>query len=143
MVALKQFEVDKFVARPDPARPVALVFGPDSGLVRERVDALVRACVDDPSDPFQLARLEGDDLAGEPARLIEEANTVPLFGGRRAVWVKAGGRNIAPAVEAVLASSPPSCRIVIEAGGGRSTAPLRAPFGRAREECGGAGVLSR
>ncbi len=27
---------------------------------------------------------------------------MPLFGGRRAVWVKAGGRNIAPAVEALL-----------------------------------------
>ena len=25
---------------------------------------------------------------------------MPLFGGRRAVWVKAGSRNIAPAVEA-------------------------------------------
>jgi len=132
MVALKSFEVEKFVARPDPARTVALVFGPDSGLVRERVDALVRACVDDPSDPFQLARLEGDDLAGEPARLVEEANTVPLFGGRRAVWVKAGGRNIAPAVEAVLASSPSTCRIVIEAGELRRSAPLRVLCERAK-----------
>jgi DNA polymerase-3 subunit delta len=132
MVALKPFEIDKFVARPDPARPVALVFGADAGLVRERVDALVRASVDDPTDPFQLARLEGDDLAGEPTRLIEEANTVPLFGGRRAVWVKAGGRNIAAAVEAVLASSAPTCRIVIEAGDLRRSAPLRVLCERAK-----------
>jgi DNA polymerase-3 subunit delta len=132
MVALKPFEVDKFVARPDPARPVALVFGADAGLVRERVDALVRASVDDPTDPFQLARLEGEDLASEPTRLIEEANTVPLFGGRRAVWVKAGGRNIAAAVEAVLASSAPACRIVIEAGDLRRSAPLRVLCERAK-----------
>jgi DNA polymerase-3 subunit delta len=93
-----------------------LVFGPDAGLVRERAEALVRASIDDPKDPFQLARLDGDDLASEPTRLVEEANTIPLFGGRRAVWVKAGSRNFAPAVEALVAAASPDCRVVIEAG---------------------------
>src|SRR5215470_3037148 len=99
MVALKSGEIDSFVARPDPKRPIALVFGPDAGLVRERVDALIKAAVDDPADPFALARLEGDTLSDEPTRLVEEAHTVPLFGGRRAVWVKASGRNFTQAVE--------------------------------------------
>src|SRR4249919_1008960 len=107
MVALKGAEIDKFVARPDPTRPVMLVFGPDAGLVRERAEALVRASVDDINDPFSLARLDGDELAGEPTRLVEEANTIPLFGGRRAVWVKVGSRNIAPAVEALLGAASP------------------------------------
>jgi DNA polymerase III subunit delta len=126
MVALNGSDIDSFVARPDSARPVVLVFGPDAGLVRERAEALVRASVDDPKDPFQLARLDGDDLAGTPTRLIEEVSTVPLFGGRRAVWVKAGGRNIAPAVEPLLASPAPDCRVVIEAGDLKRSAPLRA-----------------
>ena len=39
MVALKAAQVDAFVARPDPARPIVLVFGPDAGLVRERAEA--------------------------------------------------------------------------------------------------------
>ena len=132
MVAIKPADVDRFVARPDPTRPITLVFGPDAGLVRERVDALVRAAVDDPSDPFQLARLDGDDLAGEPTRLIEEANTIPLFGGRRAVWVKAGGRNFVAAVEALIASPAPDCRVVIEAGDLKRNAPLRAICERAK-----------
>jgi len=114
MVALKGFEIDKFLARPH--QPVVLVFGPDAGLVRERAETLVRISVDDPKDPFQLARLDGDELAGEPTRLVEEANTIPLFGGRRAVWVKAGARNFAPAVEALVAAPAPDCRVVIEAG---------------------------
>src|SRR6516162_2860000 len=104
MVALKSSEIDSFVARPDAKRPIALVFGPDAGLVRERVDALIKAAVDDPADPFALARIDGDALADEPTRLVEEAHTVPLFGGRRAVWVKAGGRSFLEAVEAVLRS---------------------------------------
>src|ERR1700734_1009591 len=125
MVAGKAADVDAFVARPDPARPVVLVFGPDAGLVSERANAIVKASVDDVNDPFALARLEGEQLSAEPSRLVEEALTMPLFGGRRAVWVKAGSRNIAPAVEALLALRPIECRVVIEAGDLRRNAPLR------------------
>jgi DNA polymerase-3 subunit delta len=125
MVALKTSEIDSFVARPDPARPVVLVFGPDAGLVRERTEAIIRVSVDDPKDPFLLSRIEGDDLAANPTRLIEEANTIPLFGGRRAVWVKAGSRNILPAVESAMTAPSPDCRIVIEAGDLRRGTPLR------------------
>jgi DNA polymerase-3 subunit delta len=132
MVALKASDVERFIARPDPARPIILVFGADAGLVRERVQTLIQSAVDDPGDPFSLARLDGDDLAGDPMRLVEEANTVPLFGGRRAVWVKAGARNFAPAVEALIASAPPDCRVVIEAGDLRRNAPLRALCERAK-----------
>jgi DNA polymerase III subunit delta len=133
MVALKAAAVDAFVARPDPARPVVLVFGPDAGLVSERVNALIRTSVDDPNDPFTLARLESDDIAAEPSRLVEEAQTIALFGGRRAVWVKAFGRgNIAPAVEAVLKLPAFECRVVIEAGDLRRNAPLRTLIERAK-----------
>jgi DNA polymerase-3 subunit delta len=132
MVALKAGEVDRFVARPDPVRPIVLVFGPDAGLVRERAEALIRISVDDPKDPFSLARLEGDELAGTPTRLIEEANTIPLLGGRRAIWVKAGSRNFAPAVETLIASPAPGCPVVIEAGDLRRSSPLRAICERAK-----------
>ena len=130
MVAVKAADVDAFVARPDPARRVVLVFGPDAGLVSERVAAILKASVDDVNDPFALARLDGEELAAEPSRLIEEALTMPLFGGRRAVWVKAGSRNIAPAVEALLGAdifnaAATRCRAVVEAGDLRRNAPLR------------------
>jgi len=125
MTAIKANEVDRFIARPNAGQPIVLVFGPDAGLVRERVDALVRACVDDPNDPFAFVRIDGEELSGNPSRLVEEAHTVPLFGGRRAVLVKAGSRNIAAAVETVIASPSNECRIIIEAGDLRKTAPLR------------------
>jgi len=132
MTAVKAADVDRFIAKPNPAQPIILVFGPDAGLVRERVDALVRASVDDPGDPFTLARIEGDELAGNPARLVEEAHTVPLFGGRRAVLVKAGARNIASAVESAIALPSSECRIIIEAGDLRKNAPLRAVCEKAK-----------
>ena len=132
MTALRASDVDAFLARPDPARPVVLVFGPDAGLVSERVNALIKASVDDVNDPFSLVRLEAEELSANPARLVEEAQTIPLFGGRRAVWAKAGSRNIAPAVEAVLALPTSECRVVIEAGDLRRNAPLRVVCERAK-----------
>jgi DNA polymerase III subunit delta len=132
MTAVRASDVDAFLARPDPARPVVLVFGPDAGLVSERVNALIKASVDDVNDPFSLVRLEAEELSANPARLVEEAQTIPLFGGRRAVWAKAGSRNIAPAVEAVLALPASECRLVIEAGDLRRNAPLRVVCERAK-----------
>jgi DNA polymerase-3 subunit delta len=126
MTAIKASDVDRFIAKPDPAQPIVLVFGPDAGLVRERVDALVRAAVDDPNDPFAFVRIEGEELSANPSRLVEEAHTIPLFGGRRAVLVKAGSRNISSALEPVLAAPSNDCRVIIEAGDLKRNAPLRA-----------------
>jgi len=132
MVALKSGDIESFVARPDPSRAIVLVFGPDAGLVSERVDAIIKASVDDTNDPFALVRLDGDTLASDPARLIDEATTVPLFGGRRAIRVRAGSRNIVPAVEGVLAARLSDCRIVIEAGDLKRGAALRNVCERAK-----------
>src|SRR6266571_9382613 len=132
MVALNRAAVDAYLAEPHAAQPVALVFGPDAGLVSERVQAILRATVDDLNDPFGLVRLEGDELAADPARLIDEAGTIPLFGGKRAIWVKAGGRDFVRAVEALIATSVADCRVVIEAGDLRRGAGLRAVCERAR-----------
>ncbi|HEX5506883.1 MAG TPA: DNA polymerase III subunit delta [Pseudolabrys sp.] len=126
MTALKASDVDRFIARPDPRQPIVLIYGPDAGLVRERVDALVRASVDDPNDPFALARITGEDISANPSRLVEEAHTVPLFGGRRAVLVQVGPRhNIAPAIEMLTASPSAECRVIVEAGDLKKSSPLR------------------
>ena len=132
MTAIKASDVDRFIAKPDPRLPIVLVYGPDAGLVRERVDALVKASVEDPNDPFAFVRIEGEDLSANPSRLIEEAHTIPLFGGRRAVLVKAGSRNITTSVESVLATPSDECRIIIEAGDLKKSSPLRTLIEKAK-----------
>ncbi len=123
VVALRGKEIDAFLARPDPGRPIILLYGPDAGLVRERAEALLASAVDDPNDPFSLVRLDGDELSTEPSRLVDEAMTVPLFGGRRAIRVRVD----------TLAETPlKDCRIVIEAGELRPESPLRKACERAR-----------
>jgi DNA polymerase-3 subunit delta len=125
MTALKAAtEIDRFLAK--PTAPVVLIYGPDAGLVRERVDALIRASVDDPADPFSVVRIESEELSVNPGRLADEVNTVPLFGGRRGVVLKISSRhNVLPSIEAVLDNPPRDCRVIVEAGELRKTAPLR------------------
>lgn len=127
MTALKGAEIEAYVARPGGKYGIAFIYGPDSGLVRERADAIIAMSVDDLNDPFSYIRLEGDTLADTPSRLVEEAHTVPLFGGRRAVLVSAGSRSIVHAVE-MLAAAPPAkdCMVVITGGDLARSSPLRA-----------------
>jgi DNA polymerase III subunit delta len=132
LVALRGKEIDAFLARPDPGRPIILLYGPDAGLVRERADALLSSAVDDPNDPFSLVKLDGDELSAEPSRLVEEAMTVPLFGGRRAIRVRAGSRSFASGVDTLADTPLKDCRIVIEAGELRPESPLRKACERAR-----------
>ena len=108
-----------------------LVYGSDSGLVRERARKLLRALVDDPADPFQLVELDGDELAGDPLRLADEANTIPLFGGRRAVHVELGAKNILPALEPLL-NAPAESAVLIEAGALKRDHALRKLFEKER-----------
>lgn len=132
MAVIQARSADAFVKKPDPHLAVLLVYGPDTGLVSERAKALVAASVDDPSDPFQMVRLEGDDLAADPGRLMDEASTIPLFGGRRAIWIKAGAKPILPALAPVLAEPPRDCRIVVEGGDWRRSNPAVAAVERSR-----------
>ena len=132
MVALRGKEIDAFLARPDPGRPIILLYGPDTGLVRERAEALLASAVDDPNDPFSLVRLDGDELSAEPSRLVDEALTIPLFGGRRAIRVRAGSRSFASGVDTLAETPLKDCRIVIEAGELRPELPLRKACERAK-----------
>jgi DNA polymerase-3 subunit delta len=124
VVALRAGEIDSFLSRPDPRRPVVLIYGPDAGLVSERMAALLAAAAGDNSDPFAIVPLEGDAVASDPGLLQDEVRTFGLFGGRRIVHIRAGGRNFAPALEAIL-NDPPQALVLIEAGELRPTAPLR------------------
>jgi DNA polymerase-3 subunit delta len=91
--------LSSFLKRPDPACQAILLYGEDSGLVRERAEALARTVVDDLSDPFRVAELSGDALVADPARLADEAAAIAMTGGRRVVRV----RHVTPMVAKSLA----------------------------------------
>jgi DNA polymerase-3 subunit delta len=79
-----------------------------------------------------MVRLDGDELSAEPSRLVDEALTVPLFGGRRAIRVRAGSRSFASGIDTLADMTVKDCRIVIEAGELRAENPLRKACERAK-----------
>ena len=121
---IKPADADRFLARPDPAIRVVLVYGSDEGLVAERVERFAAAIAGD--DPFARIRIESNAIAEDPGRLADGANEIPLFGGQRVIVVRLSGpRPIQQSVQAVLDNPPVDSWIVIAAGELRKSAPVR------------------
>ncbi len=109
-------KAEAFIKAPDPGMRGILVFGPDGGLVRERVGKLVRTAVPDPSDPFRVAELTPSVLKDDPARLADEAAAIALTGGRRAVVVRDAGDGVAVVAGSFLADPKGDALVVLEGG---------------------------
>jgi DNA polymerase III subunit delta len=127
MVAFKAHEADRALARPDPKWRVWLIYGPDGGLVSERTAQCVKQALGKASDdPFRLVQLEGDDLASDPMRLLDEANTMGLFGGGRVIRISRSSKQFSQAIEGLLKAPPDASTVIIEAGELTAKSPLRA-----------------
>lgn len=107
---------DAFVKSPPAELRVALVYGPDEGLIRERATTLGSTVVADLSDPFLVCEISGAELAADPARLSDEVAAISLTGGRRLIRVRDAGDNISKIVAAVLAESLGDTLTVLQAG---------------------------
>ena len=100
-----------------PGLRAVLLYGPDLGQVRERAAALVKSVAGDAGDPFRVAELTPEALAGDPARLSDEARALSLIGGRRVVRVRDAGNAVADLLGDVLDDAvAPGGLVVLEAG---------------------------
>lgn len=126
MAEVKSAQADGFVEKPDLQYRTFLFYGPDSGLVSERADAISGRFGVDLADPFSLMRLDADTAAADRGRLADEAHTIGMFGGSRLIRVSGTTRrNLADAVKPVLDFPPVDSRIVIEAGDLKKDSALR------------------
>jgi DNA polymerase-3 subunit delta len=109
-------QVEAFLKSPPAAMRAVLVYGPDQGLVRERINRLVKLAVADPSDPFRIAELTPARLKEDPARLSDEAAAIALTGGRRAVIVRDAGDGVTAPFSSYLANPKGDAMVVAEGG---------------------------
>ncbi len=120
--------VEGFLRHPDPEIRAVLLYGPDTGLARERADMLARAICADLRDPFRVADLAASALAGDPARLADEAAQIGLMGGRRVVRVREAGDALAPPFARFLAETVADALVIAEAGDLPARSALRRVF---------------
>lgn len=127
MAQKKNHEVDSWLARPDPAVRIVLVYGPDRGLVSERAARFAAKTGIPLDDPFANVRLDAGEIESDPGRLFDEARTVSMFSAARLLWIRGGGgqKGLAEAVRELAKSPPADAILLIEAGDLKKSAPLR------------------
>ena len=133
MVKIAPRDAEGFVADPDPKFRGVLVYGPDEGLVRERVAHVVRSVLGAEIDPFRFAEFGAGALEGDPARLNDEAAALSLSGGRRVVLVRGVGDGLADQIDDLFAERRGDALVVCEAGNLPSRSRLRKAFEGAAE----------
>ena len=120
-------QVEGFLRRPPAEIRLVLVYGPDAGLARERIDRLAKGVVENLSDPFRVADFPANALREDPARIANEAAQLSLIEGRRVVIVRGANNLHAEAVGAFLADPVGDALVLIEAGELRKNAALLRP----------------
>lgn len=125
MTAVRSKDAERFVQAPPDSVFLFLVYGPDAGMARERALKIIATRVEDRRDPFQFLEMSGDAVSYDPLALLDEANTTPLFGGRRAILVETGAKSVIPAVTSLISAPPAACTVVFTAGALKKDAPLR------------------
>ena len=125
---IKSHEADKYVVSPPKGLMIALVYGPDAGLVQERAEKLLKTVTPDLTDPFNTADLSEAVLLADPARLADEAASMSMMGGRRSVRVRGAGNDLAELFEGFLDDPKGDALVVIEAGDLAKTSALRKLF---------------
>ncbi|GAA3998619.1 DNA polymerase III subunit delta [Sphingomonas humi] len=83
--------------RPDPATRFYLFSGADNAASRLFAQRLLTAL------GAEKVAVSGPQVKSDPARLADEAASLPMFGGARLLWIEPAGEEIVPAVEALLA----------------------------------------
>lgn len=125
---LKAHEVDRALKSPDAATRIFLIYGDDTGLVRERAQRLAERLVPDLDDPFAVTRLTEEDIKSDPAALADALAALSLTGGDRLVRVRLSGDN-APVADAIKAVEDggliAEARLIVESGMLRPSSKLR------------------
>ena len=119
-------QIEPFVKKPDAVARVILIYGPDTGLMKERSAIIGKTIVADLNDPFNAVTLSADKLIDDPARLMDEALAMSMMGGGRLIRIEDAGDTLAPLIKDYLKNASAQNLIVIEAGELGTKSPLRA-----------------
>lgn len=137
MTALKGKAIKSFLAARDENIAAVLVYGPDSGLARERAMKIASWVVADLKDPFNALELSDTELKDEPGRLADEITALSFAGGERVIRLRTSGETATKAAQLLLdgldsGHLKPNGMVIIEAGDLSPRAGLRKAFEKAK-----------
>jgi DNA polymerase-3 subunit delta len=127
MVAYKSSAVASFLNAPKPECRAVLVYGPDAGLVAERVNALAQIFARRAKGETEIVWLGERDLTDDPARLEVEVDTKPMFASQSIVRLTVWPKFDPSRLKALLATEFAN-PLIVEAGNLRPDSALRKLF---------------
>ncbi len=77
--------IESFVKSPKPEARAILIYGPDEGLVRERMNVMTKNICPDMSDPFGVTEISAPKLSETPSLLTDEAMSISMMGDKKVV----------------------------------------------------------
>jgi DNA polymerase III subunit delta len=122
---------DAFVAKPDPKVRAVLLYGPDAGLIRERLNIMTKAVAGAVDDPFRVSEFNANVLGDDPARLGDEAASLALTGGRRVVRIRDAADSLGDMFEKFLGSAIGDSLVIVTAAELSPRSKLRLAFEQA------------
>ncbi len=128
MTAIKPAGLDAFLRKPDPAIAAVLIYGEEGDTVRELASRAVKKVAGSLDDPFTVTALTEQDLSSDAARLIDEVQSISMFGGAKAVWVKGAGDGFLKAALPLLEGKVTGNLVVAEAATLAKSSQLRNQF---------------
>jgi DNA polymerase-3 subunit delta len=126
MAVIRPAEIDRFIAKAGRGQKIILLFGPDEGAVRLRGHDFAGVFLGADADPMSKVEFEADALNDDPARLVDEAYAVSMFGERRAILVRQASKLSKPIWQALFDSPAPDSAVILMADDLKKTSPIRA-----------------
>lgn len=126
---VKPRDIESFVKKPPAHICAVLLYGPDEGLVRERLNVFTKNIVPDLKDPFNIVDITGSSLLDNNALLADEALSISMLGDRKVVRLRDATDKNTAAIKNAISSLTADCNfVIIEAGELTPRSNLRVMF---------------
>lgn len=114
---LKASQIEAFIRTPPSGVRAVLVYGPDLGLVAERIKQFIKVFGLEANDPFRLSEINGQSLKEDQSLIYDEAMAIPFGGGQKIVLISDPLESAVKAFDYFLDKAGTNSGIVLVRGG--------------------------
>ena len=122
---------DAFLAKPDKEHKAVLIYGPDSGGVRDRAKKITTAILGSNPDPMAIFEVTEAKLLADSALLADELSSVSMMCPRRVILIRDGGDKLTKVLEAASPYFNADCYLIVMGDELSTRSSLRAWFEKA------------
>ena len=95
---IKEYLIDNYLLNPEDKINLFFFIGPDTGLTDQRVKTLCKTLRIDNNNPFNVSKIDQNELEKNPTKLLDESLTYSLDTEKRFVFLKIYSENIPTSV---------------------------------------------